>query len=175
MPRPFSFIISFVFFGKRIGKREQNLKYSLSSGSIVSELNIKLASKFRETKPGQRAHFHKNHQCFINQLYKRIARERQKSAKVFISNCFFQGTKECSGDFKVTHQVPANRWSLFQARGSLFSGRCSAFYFCDGRTDTMCENKDHLFGRGLVGQKRSHCLSKNCADSFFLSVDLLSA
>ena len=23
----------------------------------------------------------------------------------------------------------------------------------DGRTDTMCENNDHLFGRSLVGEK----------------------
>ena len=29
------------------------------------------------------------------------------------------------------------------------------FCFCDGRTDTLCENNDHLFGRGLVDQKVS--------------------
>ena len=27
------------------------------------------------------------------------------------------------------------------------------FCFCDGRTDTLRENNDHLFGRGLVGQQ----------------------
>ena len=26
-------------------------------------------------------------------------------------------------------------------------------YFCDGRTDTLRENNDHLFGLGLVGQQ----------------------
>ena len=37
----------------------------------------------------------------------------------------------------------------------LFTRQCSAFssYFCDGRTDTTCENNDHLFGLGLVGRK----------------------
>ena len=35
-------------------------------------------------------------------------------------------------------------------------GGCFSAYFVfvtDGRTDTMCENNDHLIGRGLVGQK----------------------
>ena len=30
---------------------------------------------------------------------------------------------------------------------------CLVFVFCDGRTDTMCEYNDYLFGRGRVGQK----------------------
>ena len=59
----------------------------------------------------------------------------------------------------MTLQAPTNRWSLFSRMVSvvLFSGprrlRCSVYIFCDGRTDTMCENNDHLFGHGLVGQK----------------------
>ena len=62
--------------------------------------------------------------------------------------------KYLSGDFRVTHQAPANRWSLFSRMVSfvakiLFYER---FYFCDGRTDTMCKNNDHIFGPGLVGQ-----------------------
>ena len=28
------------------------------------------------------------------------------------------------------------------------------FCFCDGRTDTLCENNDHLFDRGLGGSIR---------------------
>ena len=56
-----------------------------------------------------------------------------------------------SGDFRVTHQATANnRWSLFSCMVSFVA----RFHFVtDGRTDTMCENNDHLFGRGLVGQK----------------------
>ena len=53
-----------------------------------------------------------------------------------------------SGDFRVTHQALANRWSLFSDMASVIA----RFYFCDRRTDTMCENNDHLFGSGLVGQ-----------------------
>ena len=34
----------------------------------------------------------------------------------------------------------------------LFAGLDVSVVFCVGRTDTMCENNDHLFGRGLVGQ-----------------------
>ena len=83
-----------------------------------------------------------------------------------------------SGDFRVTHQAPVNRWSLFSRMVSfvahiLFSGpwhyRCSAFLFfwrTYGRTDTMCENNDHLFCPGLVGQQRINryffWLQKNC-------------
>ena len=35
-----------------------------------------------------------------------------------------------------------------------------AVAFCDGRTDTMCENNDHLFGRGLLGQWTYDVLKK---------------
>ena len=54
----------------------------------------------------------------------------------------------------MTHQATANRWSLFSCMVSVvapiwFSGRC----FCDGRTDTLRDNNDHLFGHGLMGQK----------------------
>ena len=82
-----------------------------------------------------------------------------------------------SSEFMMTHQPIANRWSLSSHMVSvvariLFSGyqrlRCGALLFLwwtDGRTDgqtyvradlhtdTMRENNDHLFGRGLVGQK----------------------
>ena len=63
-----------------------------------------------------------------------------------------------SGEFKMTHQVPAKWWSLFSCMVSvvvrnLFSGhqryRCSAFFIfgrtyvrMDGHTDTMRENND---------------------------------
>ena len=46
-----------------------------------------------------------------------------------------------SGEFKMTHQAIANRFSLFSR---MASGR--------GRTDTIYENSDHLSGRGRVGQ-----------------------
>ena len=65
-------------------------------------------------------------------------------------------TNNKSGDFRVTHQAPANRWSLFS---SIVSFIARFLFF--GRTDTMCENNDHLFGRGLVGQseeKDRECL-----------------
>ena len=52
-----------------------------------------------------------------------------------------------SGEFRMTHRATAKRWS--------FSSHMVPFAECfcfSGRTDTMCENKDHLFGRGPVGQ-----------------------
>ena len=69
-----------------------------------------------------------------------------------------------SSEFKMTHPSPANRWSLFSRMvfvvlfPGLDVGVVMRFYFCDnlrtdGRTDTLCDNNDHLFGRGLVGQK----------------------
>ena len=50
----------------------------------------------------------------------------------------------------MTHQAPANNWlSLFSRMVSVVERFC----LCDGQTDTMCENNDHLFaGRGLVGK-----------------------
>ena len=56
------------------------------------------------------------------------------------------------GDFRVTHQVPVNRWSLFS---HVLCSACfvflAGFSFCDVRTDTLCENNDHLFGRPWPG------------------------
>ena len=54
-----------------------------------------------------------------------------------------------SSHFRVTHQAKANRWSLSTHMVSVVVRFC----FCDGRTDTLCENNDHLFGRGLGGSK----------------------
>ena len=57
----------------------------------------------------------------------------------------------------MTHQAQVN----FFTHGArcctyiVFLASMSALFFVcvtDGRTDTMCENHDHLFGRGLVGQ-----------------------
>ena len=77
----------------------------------------------------------------------------------------YESKSNKSGEFKMTHQATANRLSLFSSMESviLFTGpcrqRCRAFiYFCDSRTDTMCENNDHPFGRGLVGQLESEWL-----------------
>ena len=53
----------------------------------------------------------------------------------------------------MTHQAPANKWSLFLCMMSvvLFSGLdvsvVERFCLCDGRTDTMRENNDHLVGQ----------------------------
>ena len=74
-----------------------------------------------------------------------------------------------SEEIWVTHQAPANRWSLFSCMMSIvarffsFSGprRCSAFCFCNGRTDTLPDNNDHLFGRGQVGQYPPFLLSRS--------------
>ena len=57
--------------------------------------------------------------------------------------------KNKSGDLRVTHLAPANWWSLFSYMVSVVAHIC----FCDGRTDILRENNDHLFGRGLVGQQ----------------------
>ena len=51
----------------------------------------------------------------------------------------------------MTHQAPANRFSLFSRMVSV-----ATRIFCDGGKDGtyghLYENNDHLFGRGLVGQ-----------------------
>ena len=52
-----------------------------------------------------------------------------------------------SADLRVTHQAPANKWSLFSCMVAVVVRIC----FCDERTDTLREYNDHLFGRGLVG------------------------
>ena len=64
----------------------------------------------------------------------------------------------------MTHQATANRWSLSSHygvccrvylvfRAPTFALQQDFVFVTYGRTDTMCENSDHLFGRGLVGQK----------------------
>ena len=55
-----------------------------------------------------------------------------------------------SGDFRVTHQAIANnRWSLLSRMVSFCS---THFVLILLRTDTMCENNDHLLFHVLVGQ-----------------------
>ena len=61
----------------------------------------------------------------------------------------------------MTHQATANRRSVFSRRVSVvarivFSNVIVATRYCfsDRRTDTVCDNNDLLFGRGLVGKKK---------------------
>ena len=56
-----------------------------------------------------------------------------------------------SGDFRVTHQATANRWSLSAHMVSIVARFCFCDGRTDGRTDTLSENNDHLSGRGLGG------------------------
>ena len=64
----------------------------------------------------------------------------------------------------MTHQATTNKWSFFSrmVERILFSVRqfrvSACFCFLYGRTDTMCENNDHLFGRGPVGQLQKYLL-----------------
>ena len=60
--------------------------------------------------------------------------------RLFITFSSDQKSKKIR-EFKTTHQAPANGLSLF-------SRILARYCFCDGRTDTTCENNDHLF----VGQ-----------------------
>ena len=61
-------------------------------------------------------------------------------------------TLEISRLFKESQKEEQENFKLWPTRPLLVLSR--VFYFPDGRTDTMCETNDHLFGhRGLVGQK----------------------
>ena len=52
----------------------------------------------------------------------------------------------------MTHQAPANRFSLFSRM--VYPFHVVYFVFVtDGLTHTMCKYNDHLFGLGLVDQK----------------------
>ena len=66
-----------------------------------------------------------------------------------------------SGAFKMTHQATATGHYLHMvfvvAIILIPSINVSvAAPFCDGRTDTMSENNDHLFGCSLMGQKKAN-------------------
>ena len=47
--------------------------------------------------------------------------------------------------------IDGHYFYAYSVRILFFGQHC--FCFKDVRTDTMCENNDHLFGRGLVGQE----------------------
>ena len=63
----------------------------------------------------------------------------------------------------MSHQAPANRWSLFSVSGMVSVGlfseprrKCRSVFLFLGwtdRTNTMCKNYDNLCCRGLVGQQ----------------------
>ena len=57
-----------------------------------------------------------------------------------------------SSELKMTHQATANTWPL---TAYMVPGVVALFCFFrpDVRTITTCENSDHLFDRGLVGQQ----------------------
>ena len=66
---------------------------------------------------------------------------------------------------RVTSEWPTKpqpQWSLSTHMVSVvdcFGANVSVvarFCFCDGRTDTLCENNDHLFGRGLGGSTNNN-------------------
>ena len=48
----------------------------------------------------------------------------------------------------MTHQVPCSLIECF-----CYQDRRTSFSRTDERTATMCDNNDHLYGRGLIGQK----------------------
>ena len=87
-----------------------------------------------------------------------------------LSSNFLRKKKRKSGEFKMTHQATAKNVLINFTHGL----RCSAYlvflysviYFSNGWTDTKCENNDHLFGRGLVGQgsrrKKDFYLGRYC-------------
>ena len=54
---------------------------------------------------------------------------------------------------------------------------CSAYFVfrTDGRTDTMCENNDHPFGRGPVGQLHMAVLVTGKWFYFSFNIELLAA
>ena len=58
--------------------------------------------------------------------------------------------KNRSGELKMTHQAPINRWSLSWHMVSVVE--CVLFFVREVRT-CMLENNDHLFGHGQVGQQ----------------------
>ena len=67
-----------------------------------------------------------------------------------------------SGEFKMTHQATANRWSLSAHMVSGVAARFCYFGRMNVRTDTMCENDDHLFGRG-----GSNIIHNNLFNSYY--------
>ena len=66
------------------------------------------------------------------------------------TSSFYERKDNKSSELKMTHQATANRYH-YQHTWCPALQRIFVFRK-DVRTDTTCENNDHLFGRGLVGQ-----------------------